>query len=257
MSTTSKRLPKRQVNGKTRNEIMAIFFLINVAGGQILFDKVKPIIWIKTKADVNLGVTEYDINYSYTSPCSLYERNIELDLRNNGNQTNPNVNLTNILNKFNVRCKALYVMEWQHEMDELLKLHGNNKITPDGISKPVPTPYQERNAKVETPHFRAKRSAATPLAIAGSLAHLWKATTNQGSVDPSVMDQIRTISLTMADIKKATADLLNKENMEMYLEITKIRKRLIRENPGNGSEEAIKEVMEKFHLPRIGGGISY
>ena len=87
-----------------------------IVEAEVLFEKVKPVIWIKTKSVVNLGVTSYDINFAYTDPCSAFSKHIT----NNMAGEKLSSDQENSLKAFANNCKALYILEWEKEVEQLL-----------------------------------------------------------------------------------------------------------------------------------------
>lgn len=125
---------------------LAILLLTTVSGlvsSDILFDKVKPVIWLKHNSLVNLGVMEYNINFAYQSPCHLFEKHIRANLR-------PNTNLTTDdqvkLEAFNKSCTALYIIEWAHEVEQLLTKINTSRL--DHQYQELPrAPYRESTGR--------------------------------------------------------------------------------------------------------------
>lgn len=103
-----------------------------------LFDRVRPIIWLQTNSEVNLGQAEFDVNFAYTSPCPLFRKNIERD-HEQGSDDESN------LNAFEKNCKALYILEWEQEIKQLLDIKLPS-VSEDHKFKPV-KPYTERQLK--------------------------------------------------------------------------------------------------------------
>lgn len=114
--------------------IMCIMINNNQTSSLLLQDRIRPIIWLNTKSQVNLGIAEYDLHFAYTSPCPLFERNIRQGLRDNEDlKTDDKIQLE----AFNANCKALYILEWQHEIQQLI----------DVKLPSIPIDYRPRESK--------------------------------------------------------------------------------------------------------------
>lgn len=100
--------------------LIALLATISVA--QHTFDRVRPIIWLTTKYNVNLGTAYYDINFIYTNPCDIWTTTI----RNNGpditNNTSMQLDSDTIkrMEEFDKKCNKFYTLEWDIPMTYLL-----------------------------------------------------------------------------------------------------------------------------------------
>lgn len=122
----------------TKVILLAYLSLSTCIEAEVLFDKIKPIIWLKTKSLVSLGVTEYDIHFAYTNPCRLFEQNIRNNLKPDEELSSDDVAS---LKAYYQNCNALYLTEWETEVEQLaaVRLPTHSK---DIISKPT-EPYRE------------------------------------------------------------------------------------------------------------------
>lgn len=109
---------------------------------EILFNKIKPIIWLKTNSIVATGVTEYDINLATTSPCNLFRLNI-MNHFTPGQQLSADDDAN--LRAYEASCEALYISQWLEEKKQLLAVN-LPKYSHDILSKPV-EPYRESNGR--------------------------------------------------------------------------------------------------------------
>jgi len=118
--------------------ILLCILLTQTSIADIVFERVKPVVWLATKSKVNLGVANYDINFAYTDPCKVFGKYIE-------NNLVPGENITedqrNSLRSFETHCRALYVLEWKKEVDQLLEV----KLPNHPLEAPVDRPYSEPN----------------------------------------------------------------------------------------------------------------
>jgi len=109
---------------------------IIILEADLVFERVKPVVWLATKSKVNLGIANYDINFAYTDPCRVSGKYIE-------NNLSPGENITSdqriALQSFETHCKALYVLEWKKEVDQLLEV----KLPNHPVDAPVDRPYSE------------------------------------------------------------------------------------------------------------------
>lgn len=112
------------------------------ANAEVVFDKVKPIVWLKTETMVGLGVAEYDIHFAYTNPCKLFEQNVVNNLKQD-QQLNEDDKAH--LQAYYQNCNALYLTEWETEVDQLVEVQLPTHAT-DVISKP-PEPYHENGKR--------------------------------------------------------------------------------------------------------------
>lgn len=91
--------------------------LIIVTNSELVFERIKPVLWLATDSRVSGGLLEYDINFAFTDPCKVYSKHIE---------NNPPIyrdideDDKTIMKSFEDNCKALYHLEWIKEMDQLL-----------------------------------------------------------------------------------------------------------------------------------------
>jgi len=108
---------------------------------KLVLDRVKPVVWLATKSKVNLGIANYDINFAYTDPCRVFGKYIQANL-------SPGENITSdqriALQGFETHCKALYVLEWKKEVDQLLEV----KLSNHPVEAPVDRPYSEPNVSL-------------------------------------------------------------------------------------------------------------
>lgn len=72
------------------------------------FEKTTTVLWTETDTVVQTGVTQYQVEYVYTSPCNYFD-----------NITDKN--LTPILSKFKGKCLDTYKRDWLAKIDELVK----------------------------------------------------------------------------------------------------------------------------------------
>jgi len=118
--------------------ILLCILLTHTSIADIVFERVKPVVWLATKSKVSLGVANYDINFAYTDPCKVFGKYIE-------NNLVPEENITadqrNSLKSFETHCRALYVLEWKKEIDQLLEV----KLPNHPLEAPVDRPYSEPN----------------------------------------------------------------------------------------------------------------
>lgn len=149
----SRRPPRLEVKFCKMKQILLLLLLAGQGMGEILFDRVKPIIWLKTKSTVSLGVTEYDINFAYTDPCTALGRNIKADLPTGQKLSEEELNNLKV---FESNCKALYILEWSQEVKQLIDVrlptHPVDHMTPPKSDEP----YSESIANKEAKH-RGKR----------------------------------------------------------------------------------------------------
>lgn len=90
-----------------------------ISQADLVFDKVKPIVWFQSNSQVSMGVRRYDINFAYQSPCHLFERNIRQNQLAGATLSSDDMYK---LEEFNKSCSALYIIEWKHEIDQLLSV---------------------------------------------------------------------------------------------------------------------------------------
>ena len=130
------------------------------AKGEILFDRVKPIIWLNTKSTVSTGMAYYDINFAYTSPCQLFERSVKAARENNSTLSKDE--LSNLA-AYRTNCNALYIMEWNKEVEQLLSV--NLPLYPTDHRVGPEKPYKE-------PRIEAIRGKRQVIAAASALVPL-------------------------------------------------------------------------------------
>ena len=106
------------------------------AQADFIFDRVQPIIHLKTDSKVVLGVAEYDMNFAYTKPCMLSEGNIKNALASGETLNQERINA---LKSFIANCD---VLEWLKEIEQLMALK-LPKVNLDFMKKKIPSPYDE------------------------------------------------------------------------------------------------------------------
>ncbi|GLJ59014.1 hypothetical protein SUGI_1488500 [Cryptomeria japonica] len=100
--------------------IIPLAIVVGTVGSvEVLFDRVRPIIWTKVDSQVTLGAAEYDVNFAYTSPCPLFEQNI---IRGFNSTEQLSTDDQSSLAAFTKNCKGLYILEWQQEINQLLDI---------------------------------------------------------------------------------------------------------------------------------------
>lgn len=133
---------------KNRHSGMAIAFVaamlaIVVNSGDVLFDRIQPLIWILFgDAIVSMGTVEFDVNFGFTAPCPVYGQIIRSDTHGYNGTEISHDDLSKI-DAFERSCNGLYVLEWLEEIKQLLATKIGD-INPD---QPRPQiPYKETSA---------------------------------------------------------------------------------------------------------------
>ncbi|CAA3033109.1 Hypothetical predicted protein, partial [Olea europaea subsp. europaea] len=103
---------------------------------------------------VILGTAEYDINFAYTNPCGLFEKNIRNSLMEGETLTKDQ---NKSLIAFTANCQGLYALEWEKEVGQLI--HVKLPSIPDEYKEPKPAkPYIEPKHKRDAEHDHATLS---------------------------------------------------------------------------------------------------
>lgn len=150
----SKRKTTRHVSDlkamKTSNNILLITTILSLkllivqCNCELLFDRVRPIIWTRIKSQVNLGAAEYDVHFAYQSPCHLFEKYVRKGLGDSENLTSDD---EASLEAFDRNCKALYIIEWEEEIKQLTNVKIPDR-SHDHIFK-IAKPYKENGLSRE------------------------------------------------------------------------------------------------------------
>ena len=118
---------------------------------EVLFDRVPPIIWLKSDKVLTEGTVEFNINFAYTHPCKVFEKNVRAGLLPDQKLAiDDEVKLT----AFEKNCMSLYILEWEQEVRQLLEVKLPNKqadlhIKPLGPYKETINKRERRNATTE------------------------------------------------------------------------------------------------------------
>lgn len=97
--------------------VCAISLCATIITTETLFYRVKTVIWLKTESKVALGTVEYDVNFAYVNPCSLFRRNVKAGLAPDEKLSS---NDETELEAFEKNCRGHYAAEWLREIDQLL-----------------------------------------------------------------------------------------------------------------------------------------
>lgn len=111
-----------------------------------VFDRIQPLIYLRTQSKVSLGVSEYDLNFAYSNPCKIFEQNIRTHLPEGAELTKDQIES---LKAFTTNCNGLYELEWAKEIRQLLRVE-LPRFPSEYKKQPSPEPYREPRHKRDT-----------------------------------------------------------------------------------------------------------
>lgn len=114
--------------------------------GDYVFDRIQPLIYLRSQSKVSLGVAEYDLNFAYANPCKIFEQNVKTHLPAGSELTKDQAES---LRAFTTNCNGLYELEWAKEIRQLLRVE-LPRFPSEFKSPPTPGPYREPRQKRET-----------------------------------------------------------------------------------------------------------
>jgi len=139
----SKKVQTRHVSDlklfKACVNLLTVLCFIMAVAGQVTFEKVKPLIWLTTDYEVELGSAEYDIEFAWTPPCMLLEKALNTEAMNETYQRLVQENMPN----FYLDCFNLYVKEFKERMDNFKITEPHLRRFPTGQNTRIERDSQE------------------------------------------------------------------------------------------------------------------